>query len=77
MNTEIPGYRPAILSNQNLALLDKVRAFRHFIWHTYDCELDPNELKLIQEKLNDGYSAVRTNLTTFRDYLLELSTEEA
>src|SRR3990167_4102458 len=47
MATEVPKIRPAILSKQSLVLLDKVRAFRHFIRHAYDCELNKEELQLI------------------------------
>lgn len=50
MNTEIPKIRPAVLSQQSLLFLDKIRAFRHFIQHAYDCELDGNELLIIQKK---------------------------
>lgn len=73
MNTEIPKIRPAVISNQSLVLLDKVRAFRHFIRHAYDCELDPNELLLIQEKLKKEYAQVETDLQKFRTFIQKLS----
>jgi len=73
MSMEIPGMRPAILSDQSVAVLDKVRSFRHFIRHAYDCELDPDELREIQKKLREDYSLVRNDLAKFREYLLELT----
>src|SRR5579863_4739824 len=46
MNTDVPRIRPAVISQQSLLFLDKVGAFRHFIRHAYDCELDEGELLL-------------------------------
>lgn len=73
MGTEIPKIRPAVISNQSLVLLDKVRAFRHFIRHAYDCELDEKELQLIQNKLINEYLHVRTDLQNFRSYIKKLA----
>lgn len=75
MNTEIPKIRPAAISNKSLLLLDKVRSFRHFIRHAYDCELDENELILIQKKLKEDYSLVEMDLTKFRSFVLSLSSD--
>ncbi len=72
MNNEVSKIRPAVLSNQSLALLDNVRAFRDFIYHIYDCELDEKELQLIQHKLVKEYALVDKDLRTFRSYLQKL-----
>jgi hypothetical protein len=73
MNTEVPKIRPAVLSHQSLLLLDRVRAFRHFIRHAYDCELDPKELHAIQERLKKEFSHVEASLTQFRSFIQKLS----
>ena len=73
MNTEVPKIRPAVLSSQSLLLLDKLRAFRHFIRHAYDCELNVTELLLIQEKLKKEYLYVERDLQKFRSFILTLS----
>ncbi len=73
MNTEIPNIRPALLSNKSLLLLDKVRAFRHFVRHAYDCELDTQELRIIQNKLKDEFSFVQNDLGIFREFIVTLS----
>ena len=73
MNTEIPKIRPAVISHQSLLFLDKLRAFRHFIRHAYDCELDESELRLIQEKLKSEYSLVEKDLHKFRLFIQNLS----
>lgn len=75
MNTEVPKIRPAVISNKSLLLLDKVRAFRHFIRHAYDCELDERELALIQKKLKEEYPLVESDLKKFRSFVLSLSSD--
>jgi hypothetical protein len=73
MNTEVPKIRPAVISKESLTLLDKIRAFRHFIRHAYDCELDEAELKLIQNKLKDEFVSVQRDLQNFRTYIQKLT----
>ena len=73
MNTEVPQIRPAVISNKSMLLLDKIRAFRHFIRHAYDCELDEHELVLIQKKLKEEYPLVESDLKKFRSFVLSLS----
>jgi hypothetical protein len=73
MNTEVPKIRPAVLSTQSLKFLDKIRAFRHFIRHAYDCELDEKELRLIQKKLIDEFHHVEKDLQNFHAYIKTLA----
>ncbi len=73
MNTEVPKMRPAVISHPSLLLLDKVRAFRHFVRHAYDCELDPKELATLQNKLLHEYAHIEKDLTQFRAYVKKLA----
>jgi hypothetical protein len=72
MRTEVPNIRPAVISNHSMVLLDKIRAFRHFIRHAYDCELSEKELELIQQKLIDEYHHLEKDLQRFRSYITTL-----
>lgn len=72
MNIEIPKMRPAVLSTKSLLVLDKIRSFRHFIRHAYDCELDVEQLRLIQQKMAQEFSIVLHDLQNFRAYVQEL-----
>lgn len=72
MNTEIPNIRPKVLSVKSLVLLDKLRSFRHFIRHAYDCELDPNELINIQNLISKDFAVVTNDLDKFRTFVLKL-----
>ena len=65
MHTEIPGHRPALLSDNSKRLLDKLRAFRHFIRHGYDYELDREELQLLQNKLKADFMHLLNDLDAF------------
>lgn len=73
MNTEVPKIRPAVISHQSFVFLDKLRAFRHFIRHAYDCELDEQELLLIQKKIEQEFSQLGNDLHQFRSYVQSLS----
>jgi hypothetical protein len=73
MNTDVPKVRPAVISKQSLVLLDKVRAFRHFIRHAYDCELEERQLQLIQDKLIHEFLHVEKDLIAFRSYIKNLT----
>lgn len=73
MNTDVPKMRPKVLSTQAMLFLDKLRAFRHFIRHAYDCELDTHELQIIEDKLKSDFKFVEHDLQQFRQYLEELT----
>jgi hypothetical protein len=73
MSIEVPKMRPSVLSQQSHLLLDKIRAFRHFIRHAYDCELQENELRLIQDRLKKEYTLVENDLEKFHAFLQTLS----
>lgn len=73
MNLEIPKIRPAVISTKSLVFLDKLRAFRHFIRHAYDCELDEVELHLIQSKLIQEFPHVTQDIKKFRLFVQELA----
>lgn len=69
MNIEITGIRPAVISDSSLLLLDRLRAFRHFIRHAYDYELDTDELRLLQKKIKEKFEQVLYDLSNFKSFL--------
>jgi len=73
LNTEIPKIRPKVLSTDSFLLLDKIRAFCHFIRHAYDCELDEVELQQIQSKLKHHWQTLQTDFNDFKHYIFSLS----
>lgn len=67
-----PKIRPAVLSEESYLLLDKMRSFRHFIRHAYDCELMESELKILKDRLKDHYKQLDHDLLLFKDYVESL-----
>lgn len=58
MTLTIEGVRPSLLSHESYALLDNLRAFRHFFRHAYAYELDERKVRIVLEdagKLKDLY----------------------
>lgn len=76
MNTEIPGIRPQVIHQKTFVFLDKIRAFRHFTWHAYDCELDEKQLVEIQSMIKNGFHLITADLSQFRQYIHRLSTSQ-
>ena len=69
MSTDVPRTRPAVLSDNSYKVLDKLRSFRHFIRHAYNYELDIEELSLLQNRLNNDFDFILTDLTHFNLFL--------
>ena len=72
MHTEIPGRRPALLSDNSKRLLDKLRAFEDWIRHGYDYELDREELQLLQNKLKADFIYLVNDLDAFSTFIKNL-----
>jgi len=73
LHTAIPSIRPRLLSEESFRLLDKIRAFRHFIRHAYDCELQEKELREIQKLLNGFQAVLEKDFVEFRRFIKTLS----
>jgi len=73
MHIEVPKIRPAVISSSSLLLLDKVRAFRHFVRHAYDCDFNIVELSTLQHKLQSDFAYVLKDLKGFCNFVKKLS----
>ena len=73
LNTDIPAIRPKVILEESFLLLDKIRAFRHFIRHAYDCELEEPELKKIQQLLKTHHKQLDHDLLQFRRFVEKLA----
>ena len=73
LHTAIPPIRPRLLSEESFVLLDKIRAFCHFICHAYDCELLEVKLKAIQDKLKTSYVVLEKDVLEFRQFVYKLT----
>ena len=72
MKLDIKDIRPAVISDDSFKILNKLRAFRHFVRHAYDYELDKDELLLLQKKMVESFNHVNTDIGIFLNFLDEL-----
>ncbi|MCB0099896.1 MAG: hypothetical protein KDE46_29390 [Caldilineaceae bacterium] len=75
MTIEIPGIRPAVLSEENRNSLDEFRGFRHVVRNVYSYNLDPVRIGLLVTKLIVLSGGVHTELLTFTKFLEDISIE--
>jgi len=73
LSVEIPQVRPSVISEQSFPLLDKLRAFRHFVRHGYNYVLDQDELALLQAKLNTNFPLLINDLDNFSAFVKNLT----
>ena len=62
MTEEIPGVRPAVISETTCALLDEYRGFRHVVRNVYALELDSNRIEPLVTKTPTLFAQVKAEL---------------
>ena len=72
MTEEIPGIRPAVISEQTKAALDKYRAFRHLARNIYTFNLDVQRIRGLVENLSDTIERVCSDISVFLDFLKKM-----
>lgn len=65
MSQEIPGIRPAVLSQQSYLLLNSLRGFRHFFRHAYGVPIDYEQLQINLKKARQLYPNFEQDLNQF------------
>ena len=69
MAQEIPGVRPAVISESTHTRLDAYRSFRHVARNIYTFNLDPAKLEHLIVDASACFAQVRTELLAFADLL--------
>lgn len=69
MTIAIEGVRPALLSQESCALLDNLRAFRHFFRHAYTYELDERKIRVVLEDALKLKTIYQKDIDTFLNRL--------
>jgi len=72
--TDIPGLRPAILSDTTRNVLDRYRGFRHVVRNIYAFDLDRDEIAPLLRDLRSVFAAAKVDLTRFAEALKQIST---
>ena len=69
MAIEIENVRPALISEESVAMLDEFLRFRHRIRNIYSFNLVPDRIKVLVEKLPSVFQRVKSNLIDFVQFL--------
>ena len=69
MAEEMPGVRPAVISEATHELLDPYRGFRHVARNVYTFHLDPSRLERLVARAAACFDSVRPELLAFADFL--------
>jgi len=73
MNTELPGVRPAVLSDASHKKLDRYRGFRHVVRNVYTFDFDPEQIGLLMKRLPETVEHVHDDLQAFADTLEQMA----
>ena len=73
MAIEIKNIRPALISEESVAMLDEYLRFRHRVRNIYSFSLVPDRIKVLVEKLPTIFQHVQSNLIDFTQFLEKLS----
>ena len=75
MTVDVPGIRPAVLSEANRNALDEFRGFRHVVRNVYSYNLDPVRIGLLVKNLTTLSAGVHAELLAFTNFLEEIANE--
>jgi len=69
MAAEVPGVRPAVISEEPRDSLDEYRGFRHVVRHVYTFSFDPVKVQKLVEQAPAVFAQLRVELLAFADFL--------
>ncbi|RPI88493.1 MAG: hypothetical protein EHM41_01060 [Chloroflexi bacterium] len=75
MALEIPGIRPAVLSNDVVEKLHEYLRFRHVVRNVYTFQFDPERLSRLVNNLQNIFSQTAQDLEDFSKFLEKTSRE--
>ncbi len=73
MAMDVPGVRPAVLSNSLLPGLRDLLSFRHFFRHAYSVTLDAGRLTTLRQRALDVRAGLVTDFARVDGWLAKLS----
>lgn len=68
MKDEIPGVRPAVISNASVSALDEYLRFRHVVRNIYAFSLIPDQIERLVNQFKVVFSQTRNELLSFADF---------
>lgn len=73
MTTEVPGVRPAVISESSHSRLDEYRGFRHVVRNVYTYKFDPAKVEKLVSNIQASFAQVRAELSAFAKFLEQRS----
>jgi hypothetical protein len=73
--SEVPGIRPAVISDALLRELDQYRGFRHVVRNIYTFRLEASQIFPLINQLPTTYQRCKIELLQFADFLEKTGTE--
>lgn len=74
--TEVPGLRPAIISQDLRKRLDDYRRFRHLFRNVYEADVDWNKLVPLLNELTATFHALENQLRGFAEFISTVATQK-
>lgn len=69
MAREVPGVRPAVISQDMMNKLDKYRGFRHVVRNIYAYKFDAGKVKTLVQEVPEVYNSIQKELLAFAKFL--------
>lgn len=76
MSKQVPGVRPAIISEQVRLRLDEHRHFRHLIRNVYTFKLEPSKVGKLLEETPDLFTQIRREILAFARFLEQKASQK-
>lgn len=71
VSNEVPGVRPAVISQETREHLEEYLGFRHIVRNVYVVNFDPNRIENLVIKADPLFSQIREELLAFAKFLDE------
>jgi hypothetical protein len=73
MTAEVPGIRPAVISELTCSQLDEYRGFRHIVRNVYTFKFDPVKVEDLVMNVEKLFGQVRVEVSAFAEFLEQRS----
>lgn len=69
MGREVPGLRPAVISDEIHVFLDEYRGFRHVVRNIYTYKFDPLRIDILVRNAKQLFEQLKREMLAFADFL--------
>lgn len=69
MGRDVPGLRPAVISEEIFVFLDEYRGFRHVVRNIYTYKFDPIRIDTLAQNAKHLFEQLKREMLAFADFL--------